>query len=39
MFNTEIIFYTAFTVNKYVHIIQHFEMSREFYYNSVNRSL
>lgn len=24
MFNTEIIFYTAFTVNKYVDIIQHF---------------
>lgn len=39
MFNTEMIFYTAFTVNKYVYIIQHFEMSWEFYYNSVNRSL
>lgn len=39
MFNTEMILYTAFTVDKYVYIIQHFEMSWEFYYNSVNRSL
>lgn len=29
MFNTEMIFYTAFTVNKYVYILQHFEMSQE----------
>lgn len=43
MFNTEMIFYCILhlysKVNKYVYIIQHFEMSQEFYYNSVNRSL